>query len=85
MARMARGRDFDKVEGLAVVTQSDVVEQPVPGSEASFLNYRFLLQFVDLQEDSNRIDVRWINARRDPKASHEQELEYARDRVAQAH
>ena len=54
-----------RFQGLAVLQRSELLVQRDPQSGGSFTNYRFDLVLLDLKDDEDELDWRWIDDRRD--------------------
>lgn len=63
--------------GLVVMERLEHVVQRDPATGQSFANHVFDLAVLDLVQDDERLDWRWINDRRDPALTTEQTLRHA--------
>ena len=63
--------------GLGVITKSELVVQREEKSRKTFANYVFDIALLDLAEENENLDWKWINARRDPSFTAEECLSFA--------
>jgi hypothetical protein len=62
---------------VGVITKSELVVQREEKSRKTFANYVFDIALLDLAEENENLDWRWINARRDPSITAEECLSFA--------
>ncbi|MFI0406093.1 HNH endonuclease [Actinomadura sp. 3N508] len=55
--------------GIGIIEHATIAELEDPGSHKHFSNYVFHISLLDLRPEGNRLDWRWINARRDPTST----------------
>jgi hypothetical protein len=70
------GKGYRWIEGIAVVETVDLVMQEDHRGR-QFENLRFGLRFLDLAEDGGALAAAWLNARRRPEGSIDQQLALA--------
>ncbi|MFG2249056.1 HNH endonuclease [Spirillospora sp. NPDC048823] len=58
--------------GLGTIDQISAIEQEDPETGKSFPNYAFDISLLDLSPEGDRLDWRWINARRTPALTTEE-------------
>lgn len=55
--------------GLGVIWKSDLVIQELETTKVTFKNYRFEIILLDLSDERDLIDMRWVHLRRQPNIS----------------
>ncbi len=75
--RNGLGKGYRRVEGIGVIVRAEVISQRHTEQPLAFQNLKFELAILDLRDDNDSIPMSWINSRRDPETSLQEQYELA--------